>query len=375
LDIGHSATVPRILFIIPTLDRGGAEKQLTLLACGLKTRGWDVHVVCLKHGGPWREPLDAAKVPVTVLGWRWKHDPPAYFRLRRFITELKPDIVQTWRCAGNTFGRAAAISAGVEHIVATEQHLEGSKRWPQGLIDRYLARRTKRIVTSSTGVISYYTDRGAPPEKLVKLPMGVAPFQPGEWLERADLLSELGLPPNARLVGAVGRLVPQKRYKDMVWAMDLLRCLHDDLHLVIVGDGPQRWRLERYGRQVSVVGAVHFFGERSDVPALLPHFSCFWLASSDEGHSNSLLEAMAAGLPVVASDTLANRDLIVDGESGFLVKLGDRAGFAGRTNELLTHPELAQKLGSAAKQRAEQHFSVEQMVDAHESLYRSLLDS
>lgn len=367
--------MPRILSIIPTLDRGGAEKQLTLLACGLKTRGWDVHVVCLKHGGPWREPLDAAHVPVTVLGWRWQHDPPAYFRLRRFIAELKPDIVHTWRRAGHTFGRAAAISAGVKHNVATEQHLEGNKRWPQALIDRYLARRTERIITSSTGVASYYTDRGVSPEKLVKLPTGVAPFRPGESLARADLLEELGLPPNARLVGAVGRLVPQKRYKDMVWAMDLLRCLHDDLHLVIVGDGPQRWRLERYGRQVSVVGAVHFVGPRNDVPGLLPHLSCFWQASSDEGHSNSLLEAMSAGLPVVASDTAANRDLIVDGESGFLVKLGDRAGIAGRTNELLTHPKLAQKLGSAAQQRVELHFSVERMIDAHEALYCSLLGS
>jgi glycosyltransferase involved in cell wall biosynthesis len=365
--------VPRILLIIPTLDRGGAEKQLALLACGLKARGWDVHVCCLTRGGPWQATLAAASVPVTIIGKPWKLDPFAYFRLRRFVAELKPDLVHTWLFAANSYGRVAALSVGVKHIVAGERCVDPWKKTYQLQIDRYLARRTERIVTNSPGVVDFYAQKGIPNEKFVVIPNGIPPFEPANAVSREDLLDELGLPPDAKLIGAVGRLWPQKRYKDLIWAMDLLRCVRKDVYLLIVGDGPQRWRLERYATQVSVELPVRFLGERDDVPRILPHLSCFWLGSAYEGQSNALMEAMSAGLPVIVSDIPGNRDLVIDGETGFLVRLGDRAGFAARTSELLKQPDLAARLGATGKQRIEQEFSVGRMIDRHEELYRSLL--
>jgi glycosyltransferase involved in cell wall biosynthesis len=367
--------VPRILLIIPTLDRGGAEKQLALLACGLKARGWDVHVCCLTRGGPWQATLAAASVPVTIIGKPWKLDPFAYFRLRRFVAELKPDLVHTWLFAANSYGRVAALSVGVKHIVAGERCVDPWKKTYQLQIDRYLARRTERIVTNSPGVVDFYAQKGIPNEKFVVIPNGIPPFEPANAVSREDLLDELGLPPDAKLIGAVGRLWPQKRYKDLIWAMDLLRCVRKDVYLLIVGDGPQRWRLERYATQVSVELPVRFLGERDDVPRILPHLSCFWLGSAYEGQSNALMEAMSAGLPVIVSDIPGNRDLVIDGETGFLVRLGDRAGFAARTSELLKQPDLAARLGATGKQRIEQEFSVGRMIDRHEELYRSLLGS
>jgi glycosyltransferase involved in cell wall biosynthesis len=365
----------RILLIIPTLDRGGAEKQLALLACGLKARGWDVHVCCLTRGGPWQETLAAASVPVTIIGKPWKLDPFAYFRLRRFIAELKPELVHTWLFAANSYGRAAALAAGVLHVVAGERCVDPWKRTYQLQIDRYLARRTDKIVTNSTGVVEFYAQKGLPREKFVVIPNGIGTQATQAGTSRDDLLKELNLPAGAQLIGAVGRLWAQKRYKDLIWAMDLLRCVHDNVHLLIVGDGPQRWRLERYSFQVSDGAVVQFLGERDDVPRILPHLSCFWLGSAYEGQSNALMEAMSAGLPVVASDIPSNRDLVIDGETGFLVRLGDRAGFAARTSELLKQPELAARLGAAGKQRIEEKFSVSRMIDRHEELYQSLLGS
>jgi glycosyltransferase involved in cell wall biosynthesis len=365
----------RILLIIPTLDRGGAEKQLALLACGLKARGWDVRVGCLTRGGPWEVELAAAGVPVTIIGKPWKLDPFAYFRLKRFIAELKPDLVHTWLFAANSYGRAAALAAGVQHVLAGERCVDPWKRTHQLMIDRYLARRTERIVTNSSAAVDFYAGKGLPRDKFVIIPNGIGPFETATVSSREEILKEFDLPVQAKLIGAVGRLWPQKRYKDLIWALDLLRCVEKDAHLLIVGDGPQRWRLERYSAQVNEGRPVRFLGQRNDVARLLPHLDCFWLGSAYEGQSNALMEAMSAGLPVVASDIPGNRDLVTDGETGFLVRLGDRAGFAARTNEVLKQPELGRRLGAAAKVRVEREFSVGQMVDKHEELYRSLLGS
>lgn len=362
----------RILQIIPTLVRGGAEKQLALLAAGLPRDRFDVHVCVLTHSGPLEENLRAAGVPLSFINKRWKLDPFAYWRLRKEIQRLQPDIVQTWLFAANAYGRQAAISADVKHILASERCVDPWKGSVQLSIDRVLAKKTERIITNSSGVVDFYAQHGLPGEKFVVIPNGIQPFAPAETISRQQLLDELKLPTDARLIGAVGRLWPQKRVKDLIWATDLLKCIRDDAHLLVIGDGPQRWRLERYARQANVPDRVHFLGERNDVPQLLPHVDLLWLASGYEGQSNAVLEAMSAGIPVVASDIPGNRDLVVPEETGYLVDLGDRGSFAQRAQLLLSEPELAKKLGAAGKVRVLNEFSVEKMVDRHAALYEQL---
>ena len=119
----------RILLIIPTLDRCGAEKQLTLLATGLPRDRFDVQVCALTRTGPLAESLDAAGIPLTVIGKRGKIDPAAYWRLRQHIRRLAPDIVHTWIFAANAYGRWAAFSAGVRHVLAGERCVDPWKRW------------------------------------------------------------------------------------------------------------------------------------------------------------------------------------------------------------------------------------------------------
>jgi glycosyltransferase involved in cell wall biosynthesis len=186
------------------------------------------------------------------------------------------------------------------------------------------------------------------------------------------LLSELDLPPDALLIGAVGRLWPQKRLKDLIWAADLLKCVRDDVHLLVIGDGPQRWRLQHYRDQVEIGDRVHFLGERSDVPRLLPHLSCLWLGSGYEGQSNAIMEAMSAGVPVVATDITGNRDLVVPGETGYLVPVGDRGEFARWTKVLLEDAALARRFGEAGRERMLKEFSIERMVQRHAELYAGL---
>lgn len=365
----------RLLFIIPTLVRGGAEKQLTLLAKGLPRDQFDVHVCVLTHSGPLEAELKQAGIPVTHIHKHWKIDPLAYLRLKREIKRLAPDIVHTWLFAANCYGRQAALAAGVKHVVAGERCVDPWKTAVQLALDRYLARRTERIVTNSTGVVDFYAGKGLPREKFVVIPNGIEPRSNESPVNRQPLLAELGLPTDARLIAAVGRLWPQKRIKDLIWATDLLKCIRDDAHLLIIGDGPQRWRLERFSQQCGNEDRVHFLGERGDVPRIMPHLDCLWLSSAYEGQSNAVMEAMLSGVPVVASDIPGNRDLVIPGETGYLVNVGDRAAFAQKAQMLLSDAELQRRMGEAGKARMKAEFTVEQMVQRHAELYRELANS
>jgi len=363
----------RVLEIIPTLVRGGAEKQLTLLACGLPREEFDVHVAVLTHDGPYRETLDEQGIPVTLIGKRWKVDPFAYWKLRKFIRALSPDVVHTWIFAANCYGRAAAFSAGVKHVIAGERCVDKWKSSYELMIDRRLARRTQRIVTNSSGVQEFYVEKRLPPDKFTVIPNGIVPVSPESSLPRDVLLESLGLPAEARLIGAVGRLWPQKRYKDLMWAADMLKTVRDDVLFLIVGDGPQRDRLYEYRDQIQIRDRVHFLGARDDVPQLLPHLDCFWLGSGYEGQSNGLMEAMSAGVPVVATDIAGNRDLVVPDVSGFLVAVGNSTEFARKTQLLLDDDSLRKRIGQAGRQRMLDEFSVERMIDRHAQLYRELM--
>jgi glycosyltransferase involved in cell wall biosynthesis len=361
----------RILHVIPSLDRSGAEKQLVLLAAGLPHDEFDVHVVALTRGGPLEADLRRLRIPVTVIGKRWKFDPLAYWRLEQHVRRLRPDLVHTWLFAGNAYGRSAAIRAGVKHLVAGERSLDPWKSWHQFQIDRWLAGRTRAFVVNAGGVRDFCVGHGLPGEKFVVIPNGVPPATPSE-ISREQLLAELQLPPGSRLIGAIGRLWPQKRMQDVIFALDLIRVLRKDMHLLVIGDGPQRAQLERFARLVTCHDHVHFLGLRHDVPRLLPHFDLLWHASGYEGLPNAIMEAMAAGVPVVATDIPGNRDLVVSGETGYLVPLADRAALARVANKLLEDEPLRVRLGAAGRERIAE-FTVAKMVERHAALYREIL--
>jgi glycosyltransferase involved in cell wall biosynthesis len=362
----------RILHIIPTLDRSGAEKQLVLLAASLPHQGFDVHVCALSRGGPLAADLQLAGIPLAFVDKQWKYDPAAWWRLRRHIQRLKPDLVQTWLFAANAYGRTAARSAGTPRIVASERCVDRWKSWHHLALDRRLARHSDAIIVNSRGVEEFYRQHGLPADKLRLIYNGIGPAV-ADVGTRQELLDELKLPAGTRVIGAVGRLWPQKRLKDLIWATDLLHVIRDDVHLLVIGEGPQRKVLERYARLCHIAEHVHFLGMRHDVPRLLPHFDVLWLASSYEGLPNVIMEAMACGVPVAASNIWGNRELVLHGRTGYLVSLGDRAGYARYAQKILEDSQLARQLGDEARRRIASEFSVEKMVERHAALYRELL--
>jgi glycosyltransferase involved in cell wall biosynthesis len=367
------ATVYRIVYVIPTLELGGAEKQLTLLATSLPRSLFFPQVVVLTRTGPYEQELRDAGIPVTVLQKRLKLDPVCLYRLSRLLWQLRPELVHTWLFAGNSYGRLAARLTRVRRLVATERCADWWKGAAQLWVDRLLARVTDRIIVNSRGVYDFYRCRGIPAEKLVIIPNGV-PLGELPFVNRRAFLHELGLPPDAQVVGFVGRLWPQKRVEDLLWACDIVRHVKPQLRVLVIGDGPLRESLQDYARAIQVADRTLFLGQRSDIDRLLQVVDVLVLPSAYEGMPNAILEAMWAGVPVVATNIPGTNELVVDGVTGYLVPVGDRAALARRIHQLLDNPALRSSLGQAARERVRQHFSVARMVEAHVALYRELLE-
>ncbi|MEM0925334.1 MAG: glycosyltransferase, partial [Planctomycetota bacterium] len=175
-----------------------------------------------------------------------------------------------------------------------------------------------------------------------------------------------------KLIVAVGRLWPQKRYRDLIWSAELLGATREDTTLVIIGDGPQKEELLRFRDSVTTPKHVAFLGARDDVTDLLPHADLFWIGSDYEGQSNAVAEAMQSGIPVVASDIPGNRDLIEHDTTGRLFPVADRAALARESMELLENPEHAERLAQAAKLKISDDYSVSKYIRRHVELYQEL---
>ena len=361
----------KLLLLIPTLDRSGAEKQLTLLATHLPRSEFSVHVAALTRSGPYQADLAAAGIAVTVIDKRFKCDPLAYWKMRRLISDWQPDVLHTWLFAANSYGRLAAGARPRFPVVVSERCVDSWKSGWQLWIDRRLAGRTTRLVGNSQSVASFYRELGIPAEKLAVVHNGID-LPEIAANARQDLRRELGIPEQSHVIGFVGRLARQKRVKDLIWAFELIRVLHREVVFVIVGDGPERASLGQFAHNLDVGQRVKFLGHRDDAQRLLPAFDLFWLASDFEGLSNSVMEAMAAGLPVVASDILPNRELVVHGQTGYLAPVGDRVAFAQLAERLLIDPGLAGQFGAAGRQRIATEFSVARMVEGYAKIYRDV---
>jgi len=193
-------------------------------------------------------------------------------------------------------------------------------------------------------------------------------------LDRPAARRRIGVPAGAFVVGTVGRLSRQKSPLDLVAAFTKLAAGHPDAHLVLVGDGPQRAEVEREVARAGLRDRVHLLGLRADVPEILPAFDVFALASRWEGLPRVFPQAMAAGLPIVATRVAGAPDAITPGDNGWLVEVGDAQTFGAKLVALADDPVLARSMGQRGRARVEE-FSARRMVDRLESLYTRLVEA
>jgi glycosyltransferase involved in cell wall biosynthesis len=370
---------------------------MNVLANGLAREGFEVQTAVLDVADiplPFREAygeLSGAgsgegSFRILQLNRRSVLDPLALLRLHRLVRRFQPDIVHTWNMDAAMYGGAAlarwpqrwrrrgrslGIGPARPHLVLGVYRIEPWKSEWQWSLARRLARNADGLVTNSWKVRGWYASRSFPVGSISVIPAGAAASRPSD-ISRAELLRELQLPGDARLIGVIGRLVPENRVTDLIWAADLLRVLHNNLRLVVIGDGPMRRQLEEYARLASDLEHIQFLGGRCDVRRIVAHLDVLWNGSENVGQSPAILDAMAAGVPVVASDTPTNRELIVENETGYLIALGVRSGRAARarhTDRIFSDHELKCRLSRAAHQRAAQHFNARRFISNYWDMY------
>jgi glycosyltransferase involved in cell wall biosynthesis len=364
----------KVLQLIPTLDRSGAEKQMVMLARGLPRDRFRVEVAALTRSGPLEAELRDADIPVTIIGKPLKLDPIALARLVRFLKAGSFDVVQTWIFAANTYGRVASRLARVPVVVVAEMAVDQWKGRSDRLIDRRLSTWCDRLVGNSHAVVDFYRGMGVPDDRLAMIYSGVEDEEPPA-IDPAAVRAEFGFPAGSPMVLFAGRLAEQKRVDDLLKALDLLQHVQPDLRTLIAGDGPLRERLEEAAQAYRLDGRVRFLGHRDDVPRLLAAADMLVLPSSYEGLPNVVLEAMRFRKPVVATAAPGTTEVVVDGETGLLVPIGDQVRLTRAIRDVVRDPELARRLGEAGRARVESHFGAAAMVARFAELYEQLARS
>jgi len=370
--------VIRVAFCITELEIGGAERRLVDLATRIDCSRFAPVVYSL---GPRPKPdrdalvrtLETAGVEVQCLGARSLLSAPAVVRqLTQRFRAQQPQIVQTFLFHANLLGRIAARRAGVPHVVAGIRVAERHSRWHLAL-DRWTSGMVERYVCVSQAVAEFSRTRGRlPPEKLVVIPNGI--FVP-EYSQATPIsLALLGIPAGRRVVTYVGRLDRQKRVDWLLTAAS--RFLPDlpDHDLLLVGRGPDRDWLERIAADLSIRDRVHFAGWREDVPAILKASDLLVLPSAWEGMPNVVLEAMACGIPIVATDVEGVREIIGPLADIQVVSPDDIEAFAGCVFTLAQNRILQEKLGAANRDRVAREFTIQSSIKAYEQLYNTLVE-
>jgi glycosyltransferase involved in cell wall biosynthesis len=283
--------------------------------------------------------------------------------------------LHTWMIHANVIGRVLGRMAGVPIIITSRRNVniggsvrEYINRWTAGLGDRAIAvcELARQVEIEQTGVS---------PDKVVTIHNGidVGKFSYPGPQSPAQVRDSFGIPKGVPLVGTVGRFRPQKGLADLLAAMVQVRHLIPSARLLLVGGGELLDDLETKALSSGLGTAVTFAGMRSDVPKILAALDVFVSSSLWEGMPNAILEAMAAGLPVVATAVGGTPEVVEDGVTGLLVPPGDPKALAEAIACLLQDIDLRQQMGQAGRGRVTQHFSIERMVERTQTLYEQLL--
>ncbi|WP_276279666.1 glycosyltransferase [Halorussus caseinilyticus] len=360
-----------VWYLIGTLAVGGTERTLVDLVNGLDRSRFDPTVWTIADPGPLASDLDD-DVTLRSLDATGKHDVRAPVRFVRALRSERPDVLQSFLFFDNMLARLAGAFAPGVTVVTGVREVPENPRPLRSAVRRLTLALSDRIVSNSAAGARFVTDRGASDGDVDVIRNGRDLSVYGSATASEDLRAELGVPADAPLVGTVGRLVERKGHHDLLDAWPTVRESHPDAHLVVVGDGPERDALERRARRLACEESVHLPGTRDDVPELLDAFDLFAFPSHYEGLPGALLEAMAAGLPIVTTPVDGNAELVLDGRSGRHVPVRSPEALAGEIADLLSNPEDAAELGAGARRRAESEFALDAMVSQFEDLYDDL---
>ncbi|NHM28354.1 glycosyltransferase family 4 protein [Desulfofundulus sp. TPOSR] len=370
----------KVLHVIRPARGGMKNHLLSLLSLGDKN--FFEPVVACPPGNMAQEIADLGVkvIPIPLAG---ELSPRSDWHVMRILVDTltaeKITILHAHSSKAGLVARVAARVARTPVVFLTAHNSIFYEFWPSwkktafALGERLLARFTHRILTVSEALRQeLLIKEGLPPDRVVTVHNGIDPAPFRCEVDRLAVLRSLGLPPLGQLVGTIARLAPQKGVSYFLQAAAIL-CRDYQVNFVVVGDGPLREALEQQGRALGLSGRLFFTGERRDIPRILAAMDIFVLPSITEGLPLTILEAMAAGKPVVATRVGGLPEAVIDGETGFLVPPRNPQALARALVRLLSERRKAEEMGQKGRQRVMEHFTVEAMVRKIEEEYKSAL--
>lgn len=367
-----------ITHVVENLNRGGLERVVIDLVRTQKAMGHRCQVVCVFEPGSLAGELGESGIPVLACRKGRLNALGVLWRLRRAVRRFGTGILHTHNATAHYHAALACAGLPLAAVVSTRHglgDLAPSSRRER--FYRYAMRGTDAVVAVS-GVLR---DRFArtdllPEDRMLSVPNGidVERFGIATAEHRRSLRVALGFGADTRLIGTVGRLNWAKDQATLIRAFAQVRRHGSDAGLVLVGGGELKAQLETLAATEGVADAIRFLGDRGDIPALLQGFDLFALSSVREGYSIALLEACAAGLPIVATDVGGNAEIVRDGVNGRIVPVSDASAIAAAAMELLGDPVRSQTMGTAGRTWALEHGSLASMARRYETIYRDMHD-
>ncbi len=369
----------RILFLIDNLRPGGAQKALLGIATALKAAGSEPAVWCLGGSSSIEGEFAAAGVPVLgrhKSAWRIFSQPLA---LVRYLKREKVDLLQTFLFHSDVTGRIAGrIAKGFSRhnrpvVVGSVRASNLRNHWWQFFLARSTARWSDAFTSVSWRSLQFAAEHeGVALPRARVIPNGID-LSSWRMPPRDEARRALGLSPEEFIVLTFGRLHKQKGHTVLLKAAAKTLRELPNARFLIAGYGPLQEKLEARARKLKIDGRVQFLGYRRDVELLLSASDLFVLPSLWEGMSNAILEAMAAGKPVIATAVDGNVEQVVDGKTGLLTPPADAGAMAEAILRLARDPELAQRMGLTGRLRVEEEFGLERMTQAYLAFYEELL--
>jgi sugar transferase (PEP-CTERM/EpsH1 system associated) len=367
----------KIMHVIDSLGIGGMERVVIDVANGLDAVRFEQTICCLSRRGEAANFLRGG-VRCIDLAKGDKADRLMPLKIARVIRQEQPDIVHSQSWSGVDTGLARLMTPGIKLV-----HSEHGRHVPYihaESLKRRIARRCLYHLADSVFAISaevrefYCRESGFPAERMAVIPNGIDIRRIDE-ADRRGVRQEFGFIESDFVIGTVARLDATKDTHTLVRAFAQLHHAQPDsrLKLLIVGDGAERTNLESFVGKQELNHAVVFTGLRHDVPRLLGAMNVFSLSSLSEGMPLTVMEAMAARLPVVATNVGALPELVEESATGFLTEPEDAAGLAERLRKLYQNPEMANLFGTNARRKVEQEFSLDRMLRRYANLYVSVL--
>jgi glycosyltransferase involved in cell wall biosynthesis len=365
-----------VLHLIESSEPGGAEAVLLSIAKGLRDKG-HTSVAGLLQPGWLHDELKQCGIPTVLVDQRRAYDLGCLRTLSRLVRRLQIDIIHSHEFMMNVYGSLAGSYEGVP-VIST---VHGKNYYPlrrrRRLAYRIIVSRLSTMVAICEDMKRFLTARiGIPKDSILTVHNGIdsRPFEraAGEAAVAATK-RELSIPADSPVVGTVGMLVPEKDHSTFLKAAQLVVRQWPGAIFLVIGSGRLQDSLMAEASRAGIENRVRFAGFRSDIAALLHAMDVYVCSSVSEGLSLSILEAMAAAKPVVATDVGGNPELVVDDATGFVVPARDPSRLAERITFLLEHDELARELGRNGQRRVEQRFTLGHMVDSYEALYYAAL--